>query len=345
MTTLSKIESVKKIINRPGVAIMILMGGIIALIFALGISISLGAANIDLSTVWTAVFRFNPELTSHQIIYELRIPRALVGALVGAGFAMAGSIMQGMTRNPLAGPDIMGINAGAGFAISIAFAFFPGTPYKYLMIFSFVGAAAGAFITYTIGSMAKGGLTPVRLALAGTAVGTLLGSLASGISIYYKTAQDVTYWFAGGVAGSKWLHVQGLLVWVVIGLIVGMILSRSITVLSLGEETAIGLGQNIVLVKTIGTIVVVILAGAGVSAAGPVAFVGLMIPHITRFLVGMDYRWIIPCSAVLGSLFLVSADILARMVNPPAETPIGVITALVGVPFFLYLARRNGGDM
>ncbi|MBS3969252.1 MAG: iron ABC transporter permease [Clostridia bacterium] len=345
MTVSSRIECEQKVTNRPVVAIIILAGGFIALAFALAASISLGAANISLSTVWTSVFRFNPELIHHQIIYELRIPRALVGALVGAGFAVAGSIMQGMTRNPLAGPDIMGINAGAGFAISIAFAFFPGMLYKYLMIFSFIGAAAGAFITYTIGSMAKGGLTPVRLALAGTVVGTLMSSLASGISIYFKTAQDVTYWFAGGVAGSKWLHVQGLLLWVVIGLVVGMILSRSITVLSLGEETAIGLGQNIVLVKTIGTIVVVILAGAGVSAAGPVAFVGLMIPHITRFLVGMDYRWIIPCSAVLGSLFLVSADILAKMVNPPAETPIGVITALVGVPFFLYLARRSGRDM
>ncbi len=342
MIALDKVEYDKNSIHRHILAITILVGGLIALVFALAASISQGAADINLSTVWSAVFRFNPKLTHHQVIYEIRIPRALVGALVGAGFAVAGAIMQGMTRNPLASPNIMGINAGSGFAISIVFAFFPGMQYRYLILFSFVGAALGAFITYAIGSMAKGGLTPVRLALAGTAVATLLKSIASGISIYNKTAQDVAFWFAGSVAGAKWLHVYGLLLWIFIGLVVGMLLSRSITVLSLGEETAIGLGQNVVLVKMIGTVIVVILAGAGVSVVGPVAFVGLLIPHITRFLVGMDYRWIIPCSAVLGSLFLVSADILARMVHPPTEIPIGVITALVGVPFFLYLVRRKG---
>ena len=343
MAVLAKNES--KFTHRHVHAVMMLGGGLIALALVLALSISQGAANINLATVWAAVFRFNPELAPHQIIYELRIPRALVGALVGAGFAVAGSIMQGMTRNPLASPNIMGINAGAGLAVSIAFAFFPGLPYRYLLLFSFAGSALGAFITYTVGSMAQGGLTPVRLALAGTAVATLFSSVASGISIYHKTAQDVAFWFAGGVAGAKWLHVYGLLFWVFIGLVVGLLLSPSITVLSLGEETAIGLGQNIVLVKTIGTIIVVILAGAGVSAVGPIAFVGLLIPHITRFLVGTDYRWLIPCSAVLGSLFLVSADILARMINHPAEIPVGVVTALVGVPFFLYLARRDARDL
>jgi iron complex transport system permease protein len=331
--------------TRPVVALLILGVGVFALLFVLAASISVGAAEIGLATVWQAVFAFNPDLTPHQIIVELRIPRALVGALVGAAFAMAGSIMQGMTRNPLASPGIMGLNAGAAFALAIAFAFFPGLSYIQLMFCSFAGAALGAGITYGIGSMSRAGLTPVRLALAGTAVGALLSALASGISIYYQVAQDITYWYAGGIAGSKWINVEVLLPWIALALIGGLMLARSITVLSLGEETAVGLGQQTVLVKIGGTVIVLVLAGAAVSAAGPVGFVGLIIPHITRFLVGVDYRWIIPCSAVLGALFLVMADIGARMVHPPFETPIGVITALVGVPFFLYLARRDRRGM
>ncbi len=156
------------IVRRPALALLIIFGGLMALALAVSISISLGAANISLSTVWEAVFKFNPQLTHHQIIYDLRIPRVLVGALVGAGFAVAGSIMQGMTRNPLVNPSIMGINAGAALAISIAFSFFPGLSYTHLIMISFLGAALGTSITYFIGSMAKGGLTPVRLALAGT---------------------------------------------------------------------------------------------------------------------------------------------------------------------------------
>ncbi len=335
----------KDISSRPIIAAIILVGGAAALILTLVLSILLGVADIDFNTIWSALFNFNPDLMLHQVIFELRIPRALVGALVGAGFAVSGAIMQGMTRNPLAGPDIMGINAGAAFAISIAFAFLPGLPYTYLMLISFIGAALGAFMTYMIGSMAKGGLTPVRLALAGTIVGTLLSSIASGISIYYGTAQDVSFWFMGGIAGASWTSVYGLVVWIAAGLFVSMLISRSITVLSLGEETAVGLGINIVLVKTIGIVVAVVLAGAGVSAAGPIVFVGLMIPHIVRFLVGTDYRWIIPCSGIMGSVFLVFSDILARMVKPPYEAPIGVITALIGVPFFLYLARREGREI
>lgn len=331
--------------TRPVVALLILGGGVFALLFMLAASISVGAAEIGLATVWQAVFAFNPDLTHHQIIVELRIPRALVGALVGAAFAMAGSIMQGMTRNPLASPGIMGLNAGAAFALAIVFAFFPGLSYIQLIICSFAGAALGAGITYGIGSMSRAGLTPVRLALAGTAVGALLSALASGIAIHYQVAQDLTYWYAGGIAGSKWINVEILFPWIALALIGGLMLARSITVLSLGEETAVGLGQQTVLVKIGGTVIVLVLAGAAVSAAGPVGFVGLIIPHITRFLVGVDYRWIIPCSAVLGALFLVMADIGARMVHPPFETPIGVITALVGVPFFLYLARRDRRGM
>lgn len=333
-----------KITTRPWAAIVIILGGTASLVLLLALSISVGAADIKLLTVWEAVFRFNPENAHHQIVQEIRLPRAMAGALVGAGFAVAGAMMQGMTRNPLASPGLLGVNSGAAFALAVCFAFYPNTPFHYVIMFSFVGAAAGTGIVYGIGSMAKGGLTPVRLVLAGAAVSALLSSLSEGIAIISNVAQDLAFWYAGGMSGTKWLHVKMIAPWIGGGIACALLLSRSITLLSLGDEVAAGLGQRTAAVKAAGAVVVLIIAGAAVAVVGPVGFVGLVIPHIARFLVGVDYRWVIPCSAVLGALLLVLSDIAARMVNPPFETPVGAITAIIGVPFFLYLARKGRGN-
>ncbi|MCG7407322.1 iron ABC transporter permease [Paenibacillus sp. ACRRX] len=338
-------EPAVKFQSRPLTATLILIGGVIALIFGIGISVSLGAADIKLPTVWDAIFNFNGEVTQHQIIQELRLPRVLAAAMVGACFAVAGAIMQGMTRNPLADSGLLGINAGSGFVLALCFAFLPGLPYMYLIMYSFIGAAVGAGLIYGIGSLAKGGLTPVRLVLAGAALSALLSALGEGISLYFRIGQDLAFWSAGGVAGTKWYHLEIMFPWIAAAIIGGLILSRSITMLSLGEDIAKGLGQRTGLVKLAGTIIVLILAGAAVSVAGAVSFVGLIIPHLTRYLVGVDYRWIIPCSAVLGSLLVVFADLAARMINPPYETPIGALIALIGVPFFLYLARKERREL
>ncbi|MEK8128077.1 iron ABC transporter permease [Paenibacillus filicis] len=331
--------------SRPVTASVIIIAGIGALVLALVASISLGAANIRFLTVWEAVFRFNPDLTDHQIIQELRLPRALAGAMIGACFAVAGAIMQGMTRNPLADPGLLGINAGAGFVLALCFAFAKGLPFQYLILYSFVGAAVGVGIVYGIGSMARGGLTPVRLALAGAAVTALLSSLSEGIAIFFNIGQDLAFWYAGGVAGTKWMQLKLMFPWFVGAMIVALILSRSVTLLSLGEDIAKSLGGRTGLIKLACTVVVLVLAGSAVSAVGSIGFVGLMIPHIARYLVGVDYRWIIPCSAVLGSLLMVLADIGARMVNPGHETPVGALIAVLGVPFFLYLIRKERRDM
>ncbi|WP_416151941.1 FecCD family ABC transporter permease [Salipaludibacillus sp. HK11] len=323
-------------------ATIILFGGLIALLLGGAASITFGAADINFKTVWTGVFQFDPDLTAHQIIQELRMPRVIAAALVGAFLAVSGAIMQGMTRNPLASPSIMGVTAGSAFMIAIAFAFFPATSYMGLMIWSFVGAGLGVGLVFTIGSLSRGGLTPVKLALAGVAVTALLQSISTTIAIHFNVAQDITFWYAGGVAGTRWTMIQLMIPVAVVGLILAMLLARSITLLSLGDDIAKGLGQRTAIVKIIGTIVVLLLTGAAVSVAGTIGFIGLVIPHITRFLVGVDYRWIIPCAAVLGALLLVLADLGARMINPPFETPVGAITAMIGVPFFLYLARREG---
>ncbi|QKS60018.1 iron ABC transporter permease [Paenibacillus barcinonensis] len=330
-----------KIHTRPWAATLILTGGILLLALGMALSISFGAADIQLGVVWKAVFNFNPDLTPHQIIWEIRLPRVLGGAMVGACFAVAGAIMQGMTRNPLADSGLLGLNAGAGFALAICFAFFPGMPYMYIIMYSFLGAGLGVLLVYGFGAASRSGLTPLRLVLAGAAVSAMLSALSEGIALYFRIGQDLAFWTAGGVAGTKWSHLEVMFPWVLGALIVALIISRSITLLSLGEDIAVGLGQRTGLIKLLGLIVVLILAGTAVSVVGAVGFVGLIIPHLTRKLVGVDYRWIIPCSAVMGSLLLVFSDLAARMINPPYETPIGALVALIGVPFFLYLARKE----
>lgn len=335
----------RKTRSRPLVVTLILFGGIAALVFGIALSVSFGAADIQFLTVWEAVFRYNPELTQHQIIQEIRLPRVLGGALVGAGFAVAGALMQGMTRNPMADSGLLGLNAGAGFMLAVCFAFLPGLPFNMLLLYAFLGAAAGAGLVFGISSMAKGGMSPVRLVLAGAAVNALLIALSEGIALLFRVGQDLAFWYAGGVAGTKWFQLKIMFPWMGGAIISAMILSRSITMLSLGEEVAVGLGQRTKLVKLAGTVIVLILAGSAVAVVGSVGFIGLIIPHLTRFLVGVDYRSIIPCSAILGSLLVVFADLAARMINPPYETPIGALIALIGVPFFLYLARKERREL
>ncbi|SER26796.1 iron complex transport system permease protein [Gracilibacillus ureilyticus] len=328
--------------SRPVVAGLILTFGLVLLIISMALSILYGAADIDLLTIWQSLTQYDPAQSAHQIIRNLRIPRGLAAALIGAALAVSGAIMQGMTRNALASPSIMGVTAGAGFMMAVAMAINSQPSTLTMMLWAFAGAGLGAGIVFGVGSISKSGLTPVKLALAGTAVTSMLSALSSGITIHFNIAKDLSFWYAGGVASVQWIHVQLLAPVMIIGLILSLFLAKSITVLNLGDDVAKGLGQQTILVKVIAIIVVLLLTGAAVSVAGTIGFIGLVIPHITRFLVGVNYRWIIPGSAILGALLLVLADTASRMINPPFETPVGTVTALVGVPFFLYLARKEG---
>lgn len=341
----SKMDGAMPLKSRPAAAAFILLFGLAAMLFGLALSVSVGAADIKLATVWEAVFRFNPDLQQHQIIRELRIPRALAGALVGACLAVAGAIMQGMTRNPLADSGLLGLNAGASAALALTFALAPATSFLYIMLYCFIGAAAASILVFGIGSLSHSGLTPLRLTLAGAAVSALLLAVSQGVAILFHLSQDIAFWMAGGIGGANWTQLRIMTPWIAGALILAMLLSRSITLLSLGRDVAAGLGQRTRLVQFTGMIVVVILAGAAVSTVGPIAFVGLIIPHITRYLVGVDYRWILPCSAVLGSLLIIFADIAARLINAPYETPIGALIAVIGVPFFVYLASKRKGEL
>ncbi|HFK1517258.1 TPA: FecCD family ABC transporter permease [Bacillus cereus] len=318
---------------------------IICLIGSIFLAVAFGAKDIQLQTVWTAVFDYNPKLTQHQIIYELRLPRVIGAAVVGAAFAVAGAVMQGVTRNPLADAGMLGINAGAMFVVALSFAFFPHMPYSYLMIVSFIGAVLSTILIFIIGSATSGGLTPMRLTIAGAVMAAQLHSLSSGIAIYYDLSQDLAFWYAGGVAGVKWEHLKFLVPIILITIVFATVLGRSISLISMGDDVATNLGVKTNRTRILGMIIVVILAGVSVSAVGSIGFVGLVIPHIARKLVGVNYRLIIPMSAFLGAMLLVLADLGARTVNPPKELAIGIMVALVGVPFFLYIARKVGREL
>ncbi len=311
------------------------------LILVSAASISFGAADMSLSTAWGAIFRFDPNLTEHQIIYTLRAPRTVADLVVGASLAVCGAIMQGTTRNPLADSGLMGINSGAAFAIALALAFVPERTFLQTMLFAFIGAAAATGITYFIASIGRKGMTPQRLVLAGISISMLFGSFSQYLAIRYSLGKDLAYWTAGGTAGANWKELAIIAPFFLVSILGAIALSPSITMLSLGEDVAIGLGLPTKRVKRISTLLVLTLTGLSVIVVGPVGFVGLITPHIIRYLVGVDYRYVIPGSALFGALLTVTADLTGRLINRPYEVPIGIIFAIVGVPYFLFLARKQ----
>ncbi|HAB61078.1 MAG TPA: ferrichrome ABC transporter permease [Lachnospiraceae bacterium] len=315
--------------------------GAVLLILMSAASISFGAADMDLSTAWGALFRFDPNLTEHQIIKTLRLPRTVADIIVGSSLAICGALMQGTTRNPLADSGLMGISSGATFAIALAMAFVPGHTYIQTMLFACLGAAVTTGLTYFISSLGKRGMTPQRLVLAGISISMLFGAFSQYIAIKYRLGQALAYWTAGGTAGAKWSELAIVMPLFIIAVLVAFALSPSVTVMSLGEDVAIGLGMKTNIVKGISTLIVLVLTGLSVIVVGPVGFVGLITPHMVRYLVGVDYRYIIPASGLYGALLTVFADLTGRLINKPYETPIGVIFAIIGVPYFLYLARKQ----
>lgn len=327
------------------IALMIMILGIILLVGGITVSISLGAKNIDIGTIISSIFSDKNDINT-KIIRDVRIPRALAAALVGGFLAVSGAIMQGITRNPIAEPSVMGITQGATFMIAVALVLQKINPDLVLnsftkMIFAFLGASISGLLVYCISSRSIKKVDPVKLALAGTAMGTLLISLAMGISMYFNLSQELSFWISGGLTSVKWQGVNLLLIVGGIGFVAAMIMAPKITILSLGEEVAIGLGEKTNLVRLVSLIIVILLTGASVSVAGNIVFVGLIVPQIISGIIGADYKYIIPLSMLFGSVLLVYSDILARMINPPYETPIGSLTALLGVPIFIYLVRKE----
>jgi iron complex transport system permease protein len=329
---------------KPNVPRSLLIGAlpicIAVLLLAIFLSIAFGAADIKLQTVLAATFAFDSTDSNHLIIQTLRLPRAFTAILVGAALAVAGAIMQGLTRNPLADPGLLGIEAGATLAVVSGVYFFQIHSLPAFALFAFAGGTATALTVYALGSMGRGGATPFKLTIAGAALSSMLASLTTSILMFnQRSLEEVRFWLAGSVSGRDMGLVLQATPFILGGLLLAFVLGRQVTTLSMGEDIARGLGQNVGAIKLVCAGAVVVLAGSAVALAGPVGFIGLIIPHVVRMFAGVDYRWVLPYSALLGASFLVIADLLARMVVRPFDMPVGIMTAAIGGPVFIYLVR------
>lgn len=313
---------------------------VVILIILLIASIQLGAADISSQTVFDALFEFDDSSFDHLVIRTVRLPRVVAGIFVGASLAMAGAIMQGLTRNPLASPGILGINAGAAFAVVLAVSILGNPPLSAYALYAMLGATVAAILVYGLGSMGRGGATPLRLTLAGVVMTAFITAFTTAILVTDQdTLDQIRFWTVGALAGRDWNLLLRTAPYMIVGMIGSILIARQITTISLGEDVAKGLGQNTVLVKGLAAVTVVLLAGGAVALAGPIGFVGLVAPHIVRFLVGVHYRWILPYAAFVGAYLIIGADMIARIIIRPQELPVGVMMGLVGAPFFIYLAR------
>ena len=334
-----KERSGKEGINR---MIFVLIIAVVLFAAVVLVSLMIGTKIYGPSTIWEALFHRNQNNITHDIIWDIRLPRAIAAALVGAFLAVSGALMQALTRNVLAEPSLLGVSNGAAFTLVLVLTIFPGLTKLETMFTSMAGAGLAVLFVFSLSILAKGGITPVKLALAGMATGMFLSSLTTSIALYFDVSKNISFWYAGDLSGSNWTDVKLLLIMGSFGLAVAFSISRALTLLSLGEEITRSLGIHIGLVRTLGIVAVLMLTGGAVAVAGTVGFVGLVVPHITRMAVGGKYGKLLPVAALLGSTLLVGADALSRTINAPYETPIGVLTAVIGVPFFLYMVRQDG---
>ncbi|WP_347548308.1 iron ABC transporter permease [Pseudalkalibacillus hwajinpoensis] len=315
--------------------------GLVIVLLLMAASVVYGLTSITWTTAWQSFTQFNGS-NEHIIIIENRVPRAFVGSAVGASLAVAGALMQAITRNPLASPSILGVNAGASFVIVVAVTFFSVSSLAAFSWLAFLGAAVASIVVYMLGSLGREGLTPMKLTLAGAAIAAMFSSLTQGMLVLNEKAlEEVLFWLAGSIEGRSLDMLLSVSPYIGIGLIGAILISSKINTLVMGEDVAKGLGQRTLLVKLGAALLIVFLAGGSVAVAGPIGFIGIVVPHVARYFAGPDYRWVIPYSAILGAILLLSADIAARYVITPLEAPVGVLTAVIGTPFFIYIARRE----
>ncbi|REK77560.1 FecCD family ABC transporter permease [Paenibacillus paeoniae] len=317
------------------------VAGIVLLAGMFVLSITLGAANISIQDVWSAI-TFTNTNAKILVIQEIRLPREIGAALVGAAFGVAGAVMQGVTRNPLADPGLLGLTAGATAALAISLAFFPQLNYVGMMIACFIGAALGSILVIILSASGRGKLSPLRVVLAGAAISIFLSAITEAVALSFKLSKNVSMWTSGGLIGTNWKQLALISPVIGVGILIAIILSKQLTILSLSEEVAVGLGQKLTQIRALMFFAVILLTGASVALVGNLAFVGLMIPHIVRRVVGTDYRYIVPMSAIFGASFMMLADTIGRLINAPYETSIVAIVAVLGLPFFLYVVHKGG---
>lgn len=310
------------------------------LLLAVLASFALGSRQLGVDQVWNALFAPDGG-DATVIVRELRMPRTVLGLAVGLALAVAGVLFQALTRNPLADPRILGISAGASFGVVLAISVFGvGTLAGYVW-FGIAGALLAGLLVFAIATRARDGASPLTLVLVGAA---LDASLASGVyallTIDARTFEEYRFWVVGGLGGRDLTVTAQVVPIVLTGLVLAAVVARGLDALALGDDVARGLGHRIGLVRLGGGLAGVLLTGAAVAAAGPIAFVGLAVPHLARALVGADHRWTLAVSALLGPALLLGADVVGRLVAPPGEIPAGIVTALIGAPLLAFLVRR-----
>lgn len=312
---------------------------LVAALVVFSFSIHIGSVKIPLSDVWVYILSKDATGSMNDIVWNIRLPRNILAALVGAALAVSGALLQGLMRNPLADPQIIGVSSGAGLAGMIVLILFPS--YMHLLPpVAFVGALVAVGFVYALAW--KNGIQPVRVILAGVAIAAFFGAGTSALMSFYSDRVHGTISFmVGGLATKSWEEVKLIWPYIFIGLGLAMLLANKMNILVLGDSAAKSLGQNVEMTRFIVTIVATLLAGASVSVVGLLGFVGLIVPHIARLLLGNYYRILIPASMLLGAIVVMFCDTLARSLFAPFELPVGVIMGVVGAPFFLYLLRRR----
>jgi iron complex transport system permease protein len=318
-----------------------LVVGLVALAGVSALSLAIGTKAIPLSTVLESLL--HPSDTQDSVIItDLRVPRTILGILVGASLGLAGALMQALTRNPLADPGLLGVNSGAAAGVIVAIGILGIGGITAYVWFAFIGAAVASVVVYLLGTSGRAGASPVRLALAGTAIAAALTAFTYAVALSDPDLlQRFNQWNVGSIAGRETDTIWRIAPFLGIGIVVALLLSKSLNALALGDDTARALGAGVGRTRIAGALAITLLCGAATAAAGPIWFVGLAVPHVARAIVGPDQRWLLPYSAVLGPVLLLASDILGRVVVRPGELEVGIVTALVGAPVFIALVRRR----
>lgn len=305
------------------------------------LSICFGVRAVSIDDIFAALSGQDDTLAQAAIIK--RLPRTVLAILVGAALALSGATMQAVTRNPIADPGILGVSNGASLAVVIGLAFLGLTDAYSQMAFAIIGAALAAAFVYTVGSLGRGGATPLKLALAGAATSAAFASLISAIMLpRVDLLQAFQSWQIGGVGGAEWPRIAITAPVLALGALICFISARGMNSLALGDDMAKGLGEHVFRTRLMSALGAVILAGAATAIAGPIGFVGLVIPHVCRMLIGTDHRWLLPFSALAGAALLLASDIVGRVISPTSEEiQVGIITAIIGAPFFIWIVRRQ----
>lgn len=304
------------------------------------VSLAWGSKSIEFSQVLKALLDSNDSSFAALVVRE-RIPRTIFSIMAGASLGISGALMQSITRNPIADPSILGVNTGASLFVVIGIAFFNiGSAKQYIWL-ALLGAALTAVFVYFIASIGSGGMTPIKLALSGAATSAVLSSLVSAVLLPRSQAMDAfRFWQVGSVSGATWESISLILPFVIIGLIISIAVTPALNILALGDEVATGLGVNTGLIRLVCALAGVMLSGATTAVAGPIGFIGLMIPHSIRLIFGSNLKGLVPLSAIGGAALLTISDVLGRVIGSPGEVQVGIITAFLGAPILIIIARK-----